>query len=323
MRLPVFIDSDMGWDDLCALCFLGCHPAVEIVGLAVHGCGVAYSDTAIDCAQKCLSMLSLSHVPIGTGLAKPLSYNHQYPKDFRDETYYFTKLLPPARAKTTLIPADTLLCDTLAQFPDLVYLSLGGFSNLCHALRRHKTRALPKKIVAMGGAVHVAGNIPSLYPNFSHDNLSAEWNIFVDPVAANEVMQTAAQHAIPLALVPLDICHQAPLSVQFVDTILKARGTKPALAFVQRFLQYWENYAAQKSSPEYLYDALAAWLVLSHPSQSTFCRGQLSIVSSSSSPPSELGKLLFTPDANSLSGYYQSCDAAQFHQDFIHTLSDK
>ena len=54
----------------------------------------------------------------------------------------------------------------------------------------------------MGGSIYVPGNIESDWPEIH--NSVAEWNIWVDPLAANEVFASG----LPLHLVPLDATDQ-------------------------------------------------------------------------------------------------------------------
>ena len=70
----------------------------------------------------------------------------------------------------------------------------------------------------MGGAVHVPGNMSDFYSN--PDNKSAEWNIYVDPVAASEVFESG----LTLNLVPLDATNQ--VSVTMADTAQWRKGGK-------------------------------------------------------------------------------------------------
>ncbi len=39
VRKKVIVNTDMGWDDVLSILYLMKHPAIEIVGVAVTGCG--------------------------------------------------------------------------------------------------------------------------------------------------------------------------------------------------------------------------------------------------------------------------------------------
>ena len=65
------------------------------------------------------------------------------------------------------------------------------------------------RVVAMGGAVDVAGNVTP----------TAEFNMHVDPEAAARVLAAG----LPLDLVPLDATHQAVLPRARLDAALARR----------------------------------------------------------------------------------------------------
>lgn len=88
---------------------------------------------------------------------------------------------------------------------DLTIVALGPLTNLATALERDAaTLQKVGRIVIMGGAVKVSGNISA----------AAEFNFFVDPHAAQVVMESG----IPLTLVGLDVAMKAPLARKEVET---------------------------------------------------------------------------------------------------------
>jgi inosine-uridine nucleoside N-ribohydrolase len=64
-----------------------------------------------------------------------------------------------------------------------------------------------KEVVIMGGAVRTKGNVTSY----------AEFNIFVDPLAAKIVFESG----LPITLVPLDVTHQVFLTSQLIEVRVK------------------------------------------------------------------------------------------------------
>src|SRR5205807_443951 len=92
----------------------------------------------------------------------------------------------------------------------LLLVALGPLTNLAHVLARDPgaLRGVGR-IVAMGGAVDVPGNVTP----------DAEFNIHVDPDAARLVVDAG----LPLDLVPLDATRQAVLTRAELDAALAAR----------------------------------------------------------------------------------------------------
>ncbi|WP_254721977.1 nucleoside hydrolase [Kovacikia minuta] len=108
---------------------------------------------------------------------------------------------------------EVLLQAAQAYGNDLTIVALGPLTNIATALQRDRaTLQQVGRIVIMGGAVKVPGNISA----------AAEFNFFVDPDAAQVVMESG----IPLTLVGLDVAMRAPLPRQVVEANLQQRPSK-------------------------------------------------------------------------------------------------
>lgn len=96
--------------------------------------------------------------------------------------------------------ADQKIIELIRQYPRQInIITLGPLTNLARAF--NKDPQLPfliKKMVIMGGAINVCGN----------KNRVAEFNIFVDPEAADIVFRSPAEKV----LIPLDCCNQIKLT---------------------------------------------------------------------------------------------------------------
>ena len=89
----------------------------------------------------------------------------------------------------------------------LAVFASGAATDLALALRLDPS--IRDKISAfylMGGAVFVPGNLTDF--SASPDNVSAEWNVYIDPLAASEVFQSG----VPIVLVPLDATNQVRIT---------------------------------------------------------------------------------------------------------------
>jgi purine nucleosidase len=74
-----------------------------------------------------------------------------------------------------------------------------------------------ERLVWMGGAIDVAGNLdPATLPSLVA-NPYAEWNIFWDPVAVNYVFENTD---FPIIMFPLDITNDAKVSDNFLSELL-------------------------------------------------------------------------------------------------------
>ena len=61
------------------------------------------------------------------------------------------------------------------------------------------TKTKIKQIIIMGGAILVPGNLNPPIADHNMSNKLAEWNIYIDPVAADQVFKSG----IPIKLIPL------------------------------------------------------------------------------------------------------------------------
>ena len=103
---------------------------------------------------------------------------------------------------------ETLLSDPAGS---ITLATLGPLTNIALALNRAPEIAMKvKQIVMMGGGYFEQGNVTP----------SAEFNIYVDPQAADIVFRSG----IPIVVMPLDVTHKALTTQKRVETI-RAIGT--------------------------------------------------------------------------------------------------
>jgi len=114
------------------------------------------------------------------------------------------------------------------------------------------------RVVFMGGAVDVDGNLdPTTIPR-SIANTKAEWNIFWDPEATDWFFKNTS---VPIFLIPLDITNKVPASKSFLDTLEKQQQyyVYSRIAFQgyqltldEPFYRLWNTTAAcYLAAPEY------------------------------------------------------------------------
>lgn len=270
MKKKVIIDSDMGWDDVLSIAYLMKDPSVEIVGLAVTGCGETDLGWGTIIAQHLLGIGGHHHVPVARGTDVPLALHNVFPQPFKNDMNDIMGLLgslnPRELPTVAAKPAWEWLHDTLkASTGTVTLLSLGGFTNVAKLLALKPAAsdlAKIERIVAMAGAVYVDGNIAALnnaMPAWDQgsrysSNYHAEWNVFVDPTAADIVFKSE----LPLTLVPLDACNQVIL-----DPTYKAKitATDPVATLVRNVFDKKTGDNAEGALPVPIFDPLATLLM--------------------------------------------------------------
>ncbi len=207
---PVVIDTDPGVDDALALCLALRSPELRVEAITTVAGNVPV-EVATRNALRILDLVRPAPRPLlAQGASEPLKRPLQTASEVHgdDGLGGATALReadgrprypdPPIGPDRT--DAPELLAEMAERFAArLTIITLGPLTNLALALRSHGP-LLRKvgQVVAMGGALRVPGNVTPV----------AEFNIWVDPEAAAEVLQAG----LPLRLVGLDVTHQVRLA---------------------------------------------------------------------------------------------------------------
>lgn len=245
------VDTDLAPDDLVALAFLLSSPDVDVRAVTVSGTGEVRCPAGLAVARGLLALTGDNDVPVACGRTTPLDGDREFPQGWRDAADDGWGLgLPPVTSPPTERSAVDVLIDVLEQGPATV-VTLGPATNLAEVLRASPELVdHVESIVMMGGAVDVPGNVFDEGPQPP----VAEWNFYVDPTAAAEVLASGA----PIRLVGLDATNLVPVSGDLID-LLRVNSHTPAASFVLTALlnnpQVYEGGA-------YFWDPLAAASVL-------------------------------------------------------------
>jgi len=260
----VIVDTDMGWDDTLSLLYLMKHPDIEIVGVTVTGCGETNLRWGTVIAKALMELGGQTQAAVCVGAATPLQFDHVFPQPFKNDMNDIMGLLgtlnPPESLEVDKRPAWQFLAETLNESEEkITLLCLGGFTNPARMLEAYPSVRIENidKIVAMAGAVYVDGNV-ALLNNARKEwdqgpvyatNYAAEWNVFVDPLAAKIICDSK----IPLTLVPLDACNYVVMDPGYIDVIT---ATDP-LATLARQIFEKKTGSHNEGIPVPIFDPLA------------------------------------------------------------------
>jgi len=257
------IDTDMGTDDWIALLYFARQNNAAIKAITVSGNGLSHCPAGRDNAS---SLLRLSNAqkelpPIGCGMNQPLDGMASYPQLWRQGSDQMMGQKLPTPGKTTVdndLDSTALLAQTLRQAKKPIrILTIGTMSNLASVLTADPgLKRQIREVISMAGAVDVSGNIRVHGFTEGNPNTKAEWNLYIDPVAAEIVFSAG----LPMRLVPLDATNKVPLTREFVDRFRRETNGTDAKAI--------NNWFAQLLKPElgeyFHWDPMAAVLAL-HP----------------------------------------------------------
>ena len=222
-EIMVIVDMDATCDDWQSILYLLKHPAVTVIGIGVS-CGVSYVDTGVTNTLAVLEFLEIDDIPVAAGKETPLVVDHAFPTPWREASYNFYGLdLPTTTLQPSSLNASELIISlTESSERNVTLIALGPLTNIAIALETDPSiKSKIDEILLMGGAIDVPGNVglESDIPNYV-----AEWNIWVDPHAADIVFRSG----LPIRMVSLDATNQVPQTQAFLDRLELVMSTTEA-----------------------------------------------------------------------------------------------
>jgi len=229
LRQKIIIDTDPGQDDAVAILLALASPdELELLAVIAVAGNVPLRRTSLN-ARKILELAGRSDIPVHAGCSRPMCRDLVTAEHVHGPTGLDGPSFPePAMPLQEQHGVDYLVETLLRLEPKTVTLCmLGPLTDMAMALvKAPEIAARVQRIILMGGAYFEGGNITP----------SGEFNIFVDPEAADVVLRSG----IPIVMAPLDVTHKALMTKARLGRI-GALGNKAGLAvagmlsFSQRF----------------------------------------------------------------------------------------
>ncbi len=266
----VIFDTDMAIDDWSALLVLGKHPSVDLLAVLANGAGETRCAPAMKNIPSLLDLTEQKDVAIACGDDYPLDGYFAFPEPWRQQADTLSGVnLPPSQRPVKTQHAVEVLHQSLSAARERVtILATGSLTNIAQWLEKYPAdKAKVKRVVIMGGSFDAPGNI--IVPDFTdgHPNTQAEWNIYVDALAADAVFASG----LPIEVVGLDVTNQVKVTRQFARDF-KQKASTPAADFWNKVLD--DNDWFIDSGEYYFWDVLAALVVI----DPNFCKGKMSSV---------------------------------------------
>jgi purine nucleosidase len=197
-RRTIVIDTDPGQDDAVAILFaLGAHDQLDLRAVTTVAGNVPLSLTSKN-ARIVLGWANRTDIPVYAGCPRPLVRELVTAESIHGQTGLDGVPLDEPKVELAKDHAVDFLIETLRNAPEksVTLCLIGPMTNLAAALAKDPgiKRGI-KEVVIMGGAYHARGNVTPV----------AEFNIYVDPHAANIVFESG----IPIVVLPLDVTHKA------------------------------------------------------------------------------------------------------------------
>jgi len=262
----IVIDTDAGVDDALALILALRSPELHVEAISTVS-GNVHVDLCTENVLRVLDVLELEEPPpVAKGEADPLVKPLLIAPEVHGvdgigglhslmEQTGVLRYAKPAGAPVSE-PAFELLANLAEKCRgDITLVTIGPLTNVAKAVLEYPDRMAGfKEIICMGGAFRVYGNTTPV----------AEFNIFVDPHAAQVVLDSG----IPITFVPLDVTEQVCLEMGHIIREIRPLGTKLSRFIDDITCGYVRYHMETEGLPGcYLHDPLAVGVAI----DPTFC----------------------------------------------------
>ncbi len=201
-KIPVIFVHGGGPCDIGALVFLTKHPQVNLLGMVLTYGEIHPVNALDDWPVFLYEILDYDRAALGLGSESPVDpLGHEFPTEWRDLADDFWGLaLPSSQNEYQTAVGHELIIDLVNNSPEKVsILAMGAQTDIALAIQEDPGIIDNiSHIVIMGGAFTMPGNL--FEGPEKTNNKVAEWNMYVDPLAANIVFNSG----VPLSIVPLD-----------------------------------------------------------------------------------------------------------------------
>lgn len=235
MSRKIIIDTDPGQDDAVAILLALASPELDVLGLTVVAGNVPLAHTERNARAIC-ELAGRADLPVYAGCDAPLVRPLVTAEHVHGKTGLDGVALPEPRMSLAPGHAVDFLIDTLRREPagTVTLVPIGPLTNIAAAFQRAPDIIeRVQEIVLMGGAYFEVGNITP----------AAEFNIYVDPEAAQIVLASGA----PVTMMPLDVTHKALTSRAWVEGMRAMGRIGQAVA---SWTDFFERYDREKYGSE-------------------------------------------------------------------------
>lgn len=243
-RIPIIIDCDPGIDDAIAIMLACASEELDVKAITTVAGNVTLDKTT----QNALNILETVHadIPVAMGAAAPLCEELHTAGDFHGKDGMGDRTFPSNARKPVKMNAIALMEKVVSESEVPVTLvplgpltNIAGFFLACPHLI-HKI----ERISMMGGAAY-QGNC----------NPSAEFNIWVDPEAAQIVFSSD----VPITMHGLDVTLKGTVTLEDIENLRQASAVGQVAA---ELLDYHKKLTNGEPKPRAIHDAHAiAWLL--------------------------------------------------------------
>ena len=237
---PVLLDCDPGHDDAIAIMLAVADPSIDLRLVTTVAGNVPLANTTSN-ALRVLDMVGRPDIPVAAGRDRPLVRDLSTAAVMHgDSGLAGPQLAEPSRPALD-VPALEVIEQVLRDADEPVTLvATGPLTNMSDVVGRlAHLRDRIRELVIMGGAVGLGNWTPA-----------AEFNIWVDPHAADAVFRAARPPAhggpedgIALTMIGLEVTHEAWLTGEHAERL---RGTGAAGRWTAELLDHFVTFHQER-----------------------------------------------------------------------------
>jgi len=183
----IIIDTDPGIDDAVAIMFALGSRHFDLKAITTVSGNLTADRCSVN-ARKVLELLDVHHVPVARGMQKPLV--RPYPKDpfsHGDNGLGNLELPEPSLPEDPRFAPDVIVDIVNEHAGDISILGIAPLTNIALALM--KDPQLPRKVSELIVVAGTYGFDSAGSLRATGDNPVSEWNVYVDPEAADMVFR--------------------------------------------------------------------------------------------------------------------------------------
>jgi purine nucleosidase len=232
----IIIDTDPGQDDAVAILLALASPELDVLGITAVAGNVPLPLTEKNARIVC-ELAGRADMKVFAGCDAPLKRKLVTAEHVHGKTGLDGPVMPDPQMALQPEHGVDFIIETLRAEPSgsVTLCPLGPLTNIASAFEKAPDIvARVAQIVLMGGAYFQVGNITP----------AAEFNIYVDPEAADIVFKSGAD----IVVMPLDVTHKALTTRPRVDAF-RALGTKPG-QMVAEWTDFFERFDKEKYGSE-------------------------------------------------------------------------
>jgi pyrimidine-specific ribonucleoside hydrolase len=228
----VIFDCDPGHDDIFAFSLIASHAEdFDLLGCTTVA-GNQTVDKVTDNLCRVMDYLKVDY-PIAKGASKSMSGFTFVQPDAHGETGMDGPILPSSNRKIESLDAVSWMRETISQQSEpIIIIATGPLTNIGRLLDvSPEIKNKISQISLMGGSIY-SGNITA----------SAEFNIYVDPLAADKVFKSG----IPIVMSGLEVCNETIILHDEIN-LFNRDGAASRLIF--ELLEFYSQYAKKLKQP--------------------------------------------------------------------------